>query len=144
MLSTAPAGCWTGGVKGHHAITEPSRLPEVTGRLSSCRKHACQLPGSSVFLPSNPRSFPERRPDFEQEADFSDAPWEVPGKAQTSVGAAGLRNRGFGGQPGLGLVGARWAGTPAPPGPRSPPHPQQQGYTMGGKEGRHGEASQKS
>lgn len=77
----------------------------------------------SVFLPSFPCSFPESWPDFEQEAYFSDALREAPGKAQTFMGSAGLRNQGCGGQPGLGVIGARWAGSRGPPGPQSSPTP---------------------
>lgn len=58
VLSTAPAGC-SRGVKGPHAITEQSRFPEAIGRLSSCRKRACWLPGSSVSFPAPAAPFPK-------------------------------------------------------------------------------------
>lgn len=79
------------------SLSHPSSQKRWVDRLSSCRKRACRLPGPSVFLPSFPCSFPESWPDFEQEAYFSDALREAPGKAQTFMGSAGLRNQGFGG-----------------------------------------------
>lgn len=64
------AGCST-RVKVHRALAEPWQFPEVMGRLSTCRKCACLLPGPSVSFLGFPSSFPKALLDFEQEADFS-------------------------------------------------------------------------
>lgn len=90
-----------GGVKGPHAITEQSQFPEAIGRLSSCRKRACWLPGSSVFLPSSCSSFPERQPDFEQEAYFPDAPRKCQARRRTPCAQPGSEARSLGASQGL-------------------------------------------
>lgn len=85
-LSVVTAGCLT-GVKVHLAIAEPFLFPEVLGRLFSCRKCACLLPGPLTVPSQFPSaSFPkENGIGFEQEAYFSDIPRQGLGGAQNTM-----------------------------------------------------------